>query len=109
MEMEVRHFLAAVDTVVLESEDSQRLIGTDQRDGQSPGGTDDLFSLFVTEIQQCWGMPPGNDAALSDLVLIRVDDRDRMFAFIDESPGGVSSCKSLANLTWLLIREFNHR
>ena len=81
MEMVVRHFLAAVDAVVLESEYSQRLIGTDQREGQSPGGTDDLFRLVVTEIQQCWGMPFGNDAALSGLILIRIDDRDSMFAF----------------------------
>ena len=48
----VRHFLAAVHTVVLKRENPQWLVGCQQRMGHVSRGFDDGRSFFVSQIQQ---------------------------------------------------------
>jgi hypothetical protein len=73
--MVMRHDLTAVHPVVLKREYSQRLVSCEQRASDLTRGFDDRCPFLVRELQQRCHMAPSDHTALTDLELIRVDDR----------------------------------
>ena len=99
----VRHFLAAVHTVVLKRENPQWLVGCQQRMGYVARGFDDRRSFFVSQFQQRADVAARNDTALTDLELHRGNHGNRKLGFCDH--WNVASARQrFTDLTWLLSR-----
>jgi|GEM_PF-895632 len=73
MEMEVRCFLSAEHTVVLERKYSEGSIGLDQRFCDPPGRNQYGAALLVGKIEQHCDMSACDDAALANFELPRID------------------------------------
>ena len=99
----VRHFLAAVHTVVLKRENPQWLVGCEQRMGHVSRGFDNGRSFFVSQIQQRAGVAARDDTALTDLELHRGNHGNRKLGFCDHWNVG-SARQRFTDFTWLLPR-----
>lgn len=106
MEMEVRCFLSAEDSVVLEREDSEGLIGFDEGFGDSLGRNHDGSALLLREIEQCRDVSTCDDAALADLELPRVDHGECVLGFFYDLPFFLADCH--AKVAWVFYGEFDH-
>ncbi|HXS79782.1 MAG TPA: hypothetical protein VN818_05835 [Gammaproteobacteria bacterium] len=103
MKVVVRHFLAAVHTVVLKRENPQWLVGCEQRMGHVSRGFDNGRSFFVSQIQQRAGVAARDDTALTDLELHRGNHGNRKLGFCDHWNVG-SARQRFTDFTWLLPR-----
>lgn len=86
VEMEVRGFLPAEDSVVLKRKYPEGAIGFDQRLGDSLGRDHDRAAFLGGKIEQCRDVPARDDAALAYLELPGIDYGERMFAFVHDRP-----------------------
>jgi len=70
----------------LEGEDAQRAVCLHQRLRDPPGRGQHGRAFLVGKIEQRRHVPAGDDAALPDLELARVDEGQRELAFLDDLP-----------------------
>ena len=99
----VRHFLAAIHTVVLKRENPQWLVGCQQRMGHVSRGFDDGRAFFVSQIQQSADVAACDDTALAHLELHRGHHGNRTFGLCDHWNVG-SARQRFTDFTWLLPR-----
>nr|WP_228760513.1 hypothetical protein [Lysobacter niastensis] len=107
MEMEVRRFLSAVDPVVLERKYSEGPVGPDERLRNSPGREHYRLAFLVGKIQERRDVPACDDATLTDFELPRIDDRQRMFAFVDDRPSVFATCR-FTKVARISYGKFDH-
>jgi len=100
--MIVRYFLPTVDAVVLKRKYSQRFVRFDQRERCLFRGFDYGRPFFSRKVEQCFRVAAGNDAALTNLELRRVNDRQSVLRFRDYRPFLVSAGQTFTKLTGLL-------
>jgi len=86
MKVKVRCLLTAEDAVVLEREYPEGVICLDQCFGNPPGRNQYSCALLAGKIEQRGDISAGDDAALSNFELLRIDYRQRVIAFIDDLP-----------------------
>lgn len=98
MEMIVRRFLSAVDAVVLEREDSERLVCLQESLCDSFGCAGDGATFFIGKVQQRRDVSTCDHAALTDLELPWVYDGERKVAFLDDCPSRLSTTHPLAKI-----------
>ncbi len=108
MEVVVRYFLSAIDTVILKRKDSQGLIGLDQRECDPFGRSNNRGALVIREIEYCSDMSAGYYATLSNLKLPWINHRKCVVTLINDSPLLVATCHSFANFARALYGKFNH-
>lgn len=108
MEVIVRHFLTAVDAVILKRQDAERLVRVYQCNGNALRRPDDGGPFFVGYVQQGACMPLGNYAALAGFELIWVDHGHCMRALDHSGPSGIATGQAFANLAWFLPGKLDH-
>jgi hypothetical protein len=108
MEVIVRHFLAAIHAVVLKRKYSQRLVRFYKCKRDPLCGFDYGRSFFVREIEQCTRVAPGDNAALTNLKLKRINDRKSKFGFLNYCPFFISARQAFTNQTGILSWQLNH-
>jgi hypothetical protein len=106
--MEVRRLLPAEDPVVLERKNSEWPIRLDERLRDSPGGDQYGLALTVGKIEQRRDMPAGDDAALADFELPRIDHGQGMFAFFYDRPPFFATRHAFAKVARISCWEFDH-
>lgn len=108
VKMIVRHFLAAIHTIVLKREYSQRLVRFDERKRDPLRGFDYGRSFSVREVEQCFCVAPSDNAALTHLELKWIDDRESEFRFLNHCPLFISARQTFTKLTGILSWQLNH-
>lgn len=106
MEMEVRCFLSAEHSVVLERKYSEGLIRLDERLCDSFGRRHYGPALLIRKIEQRRGMPTRNHAALANFELPWIDDGQGVFAFVDDLPSFFATCHT--KVAWISYGKFDH-
>lgn len=104
--MEVRCFLSAEDSVVLERQYSQRPIRLDERFCDSFCRDHDGRAFLARKIEQRRDMPTGDDAALANFELPWIDHGQGMFALIDDFPSFFA--RRHAKVARLSCGKFDH-
>ena len=106
MEMEVRCFLSAEDSVVLERKYSQGPIRLDE-------GLRDSFrrehygpALLIGQIEQGRNVPTRDNTALANFELPRIDQGQCMIAFVYDLPTFLATCH--AKVARILYGKFDH-
>jgi hypothetical protein len=107
MEMEVRCFLSTKDPVVLERKYSEgpisfneRLCDSFSRDRYSP-------ALLIRKIEQRRDMPAGDNAALANFELPRIDHSECMFAFVYDRPSFLATCHPFTKIARISYWKFD--
>ena len=107
IEMEMWSLLTAINTVVLESEYSEKLIRLDKRFSDPFRRARNGSAFFVREIEYRCYMSTRNHTASTGFKLPRVNDGKCQVAFIDDRPPLLSACHFCAKIAGVSHRKLD--
>ncbi len=109
MKTKVRCLLSAVDAVVLERENSERLVGLHERRCDPLGCAGYSATFFVRELEQRRHVTTCNHTTLANLELPWIYDSERMVTFVNDCPPCRSARHSLAEIARVSYWKLDQR